>query len=151
MDRPLRRTADCHGSLELPLPPADAFPLFTPEGERLWVDGWAPSYPGGGTPEPGEGLAFEVGKAEGASLWIVTRFDPESTAASYVCTVPGHRVSLIDVDIEEDGEDASRVRVRYRVTALSREADPWVEDFERRYDDFLQEWAGAIDRHLRRP
>ena len=30
------------GSFVLPLPPAQAFDLFTAEGERRWVAGWDP-------------------------------------------------------------------------------------------------------------
>lgn len=114
------------------------------------MDGWAPNYPAGGTPAPAAGLVFEVRKAEGVSLWVVTRFDPDATAASYVCTVPGHRVSLIDVDIDGDDAAGSRVQVRYRVTALSPDADRYVAEFRAGYDDFLREWAAAIGRYRAR-
>src|SRR5262249_47894283 len=36
----------CEGRFELPLPPAEALPFFTPEGERAWAGpAWNPVYP----------------------------------------------------------------------------------------------------------
>lgn len=32
------------GSFTLPCEPLTALALFTPEGERAWVEGWAPTY-----------------------------------------------------------------------------------------------------------
>ena len=37
----------CVASFALNLPSERALGLFTPEGERDWVDGWDPAYPGG--------------------------------------------------------------------------------------------------------
>ena len=35
----------CRGFVAVALPPERALRFFTPEGERRWVPGWAPTYP----------------------------------------------------------------------------------------------------------
>lgn len=76
----MRPSVECVGTVRIPLPPQEALHLLTPEGERSWVDGWAPSYPAGGAGDPERGLVFIVGKESGASVWIVTRFEPDGDA-----------------------------------------------------------------------
>ena len=33
------------GHITVPLPPGEAYPLFTPRGEQAWAHGWHPSFP----------------------------------------------------------------------------------------------------------
>jgi hypothetical protein len=33
------------GRIQVPLPPEEAFRLFTPRGEQDWVHGWRPHFP----------------------------------------------------------------------------------------------------------
>jgi hypothetical protein len=33
------------GTIGVPLPPTEAFALFTPTGERAWAEGWDPRFP----------------------------------------------------------------------------------------------------------
>ncbi len=50
----------------MPAPPNQVFPLFTPTGEKLWVDGWDPEavYPESGATE--EGMVFKTGRSDGS-------------------------------------------------------------------------------------
>jgi hypothetical protein len=41
MTQPPTRRARLSGTVEIALPPGQAFALFTPTGERAWAPGWA--------------------------------------------------------------------------------------------------------------
>lgn len=140
----MRARATCSGHLDVALPPEQAFPLFTPEGERSWVEGWDPRYAAGGRPDPEPGLVFFTAKAEGEALWMVTRYDPRERRASYVCVVPGHRAVLIDVAVLEGPDQGSRVQVTYDMTSLAADADAFVRAFADGYGAFLGEWDAAL-------
>lgn len=79
----MRASVECVGTVRIPLPPEEALQLLTPDGEREWVEGWSPFYPGEAGTDPERGLVFTVGKESGASVWIVTRFEPDDGMASY--------------------------------------------------------------------
>lgn len=147
----MRRHVRCSGTLEVALPPVQALHLFTPEGERRWVEGWDPTYPAGRPTTPRPGLVFQVGKEAGMSVWIVTRFDPPARGASYAYVLPRRRSALIDVDVEPAGHGGtSLVRVVYSMTALSPEGDRFVHEFEEGYPAFLHDWEETIERLLSR-
>lgn len=140
------------GTVDVPLPASEAFQLFTPEGERRWVEGWAPEYPSrarsaGHPPTVAPGLVFTVGKESGASTWIVTRCDAAGAEAAYAYVLPGHRAVLVEVAVAERGRE-SRATVTYHMTSLSPAGDGFVEAFADDYEAFLQEWEDAIGKHV---
>ena len=144
MSRRVERT----GTVSVALPPDEAFPLFTPEGERSWVSGWAPTYPAGGRPDPAPGVAFVLGKEAGASTWLVTRYDAAARGASYAYVLPEHRAVLVDVDVEAGPGGGSRARVAYRMTSLGPAGDAFVREFGEGWDAFLAGWEEGIRRHV---
>ena len=64
-----------NGSLTLKLEPSEAFALFSPEGERLWVPGWQPEllYPQGA--DWTEGQVFRTREEFGDAVWVVSMLD----------------------------------------------------------------------------
>lgn len=145
----MRHQIECTGVVRTDLSPHETLALLTPEGERRWVEGWDPRYPVGGTPDPAPGVTFVVGKDEGASVWIVTRFEPSDGRAAYAYVLPGHRTCLVEVEVTaRPDDDGSAARVTYRMTSLTPEADAFVDDFAAGYDDFLQEWEELIRREV---
>ncbi len=196
----MRPRIECVGTVRVALSPEAALPLFTPEGERDWVEGWEPTYPAGAGAAPGprelanavggstgptgarastevaarvrepaevaararepaevaargrepeRGLVFVVGKEGGASVWLVTRYDPAAGGASYVYVLPGHRAVLIDVDLAEaDDGDGSLATVVYRMTSLAPKGDAFVRDFEEGFGNFLRGWEEDLRRYL---
>ena len=67
-------------TFEMPLPIADLFPLFSPEGEKEWVPGW--DYKNVmGTTQLCEDYVFLTKSHDHAlaeALWIVKAYKPES-------------------------------------------------------------------------
>ena len=119
----------CRGTVRVPLPPDEAIELFTPEGERRWVAGWDPSYPGGD----------EAVFLTGATTWVtVERGDH---VRRYARVTPGVQAGTVSVRCEPDG-DHTIATVGYELTALSAAAE--LEAFAAGYDDFLAGWEPEI-------
>lgn len=136
----------CTGSFLLPLPPAEAVSLFTPEGERRWAGpSWNPVYP---IPEAARddsapGTVFTTEAHGGTATWVVLEHGDRE--ARYARVVPGLIAGTIAVTCTEaDGPEQTRVGVTYDVTSLSPEGVAWVEDLESTYDGFLEDWRNEI-------
>jgi hypothetical protein len=71
------------GDLVLPLALDDAFPLFTPEGERAWVEGWTPEYLHPAHPAGTAGTVFRTKHGGEETLWLVLECDPPAGVAAY--------------------------------------------------------------------
>lgn len=137
------------GVVAMALPIAEAFPLFSAEGERQWAAGWDPRYVHPGEPHAGEGLVFQTTKeGAGTATWVQTRHEPASGVASYVYVIPDHHTAMVDVHVRPDGESRSRASVKYRVTSLSSDADDFVQTFGEDFEDYMAHWAEAIQRHV---
>ncbi|MYH08793.1 MAG: hypothetical protein F4012_04405 [Gemmatimonadales bacterium] len=137
------------GVVAMALPIAEAFPLFSAEGERRWVAGWDPRYVHPGEPHAGEGLVFQTMKeGAGTATWVQTRHEPAAGGASYVYVIPDHHTAMVDVHVTPDGESRSRASVKYRMTSLSAGADGFVRAFGEDFEDFIAHWAEAIQRHV---
>ena len=130
------------------LPVAEAFPLFSAEGERQWVAGWDPRYVSPTAPHAREGLVFQTTKPVGTATWVQTRHEPATGVTSFVYVVPDHHTAMVDVRVTPDGEGQSRASVRYRMTSLSADADDFVGAFGEAFEDFMVDWAEAIQRHI---
>lgn len=147
-------SVDCSGVVGVPLPVDEAFQLFTPEGERAWVPGWAPSYPmlaqsAHDPPEPYAGMVF-VTDDDGDDVprrWVVTRWDPDAHRVSYSYVRAGRLATMIDVAVDRDGQ-SSVARVRYRMSALTPAAEVEVRSFGAGYVNMLAGWGQLIRRHL---
>ena len=137
------------GVVAMALSAADAFPLFNAEGERRWVAGWDPRFVHRVEAGAGEGCVFQTTKpGAGTATWIQTRHEPSTRSASFVYVIPDHHVAMVDVDVIADGEGRSKARVRYRMTSLSSAGDNFVRELGESFDDFMGEWAEAVQRHI---
>ncbi len=84
------------------LPVAEAFPLFSAEGERRWVAGWDPRYVTPTEPHAREGLVFQTTKPVGTATWVQTRHEPAAGVASFVYVVPDYHTAMVDVRVATD-------------------------------------------------
>lgn len=134
-----------HHSFELDAPLADVLPLFTAEGERAWVPGWAPEILGG----YGErGSAFLTRSPDGTpTTWICCRYDLGAGKASYARLANGSNIGLVDVDCQAMTPTRTRVGVTYTLTAVSEDGDGYVRDFlvEETYRASIESWKTLID------
>jgi len=137
------------GVVAMALPIAEAFPLFSAEGERRWVAGWDPRYLSPNGSHAREGLVFQtIKEGVGTATWVQTRHEPATGVASYVYVIPDHHTAMVDVHVTPDGESRSQASVKYRVTSLSSDADGFVRAFGEDFEGYMAHWAEAIQRHV---
>lgn len=108
-------------------PIAEALPLFTPKGEEAWVPGWRPTYLAPATGETCEEMVFTTGAGDEASVWTCLAWQPEQGHARYLRLTPASRVAFVDVRCRADGADRTRVRVAYRIVALTDHGRTYLE------------------------
>jgi len=137
-------------TIRLPIEPAEALPLFTPEGERAWVPGWDPQpvhAPGGSLSR--DGAVFRTTHGGEETVWLVQRVDPAQGVADYVRLTPGNRLGTVHVRCTDDGEGGSIVEVGYRLTALSPAGEEALEAITREaFEADIRGWREAIEELL---
>lgn len=121
---------NCRGTLHVPLPPANAIHLFTPEGERAWAPGWDPVHV--------SATVFTTDH-HAHTIWVIT--DETTTTRRYARVTPGVQAGTVEVRCEADGEH-TRAHVTYDLAALGPEAG--LEAFAARYDAMLADWERLI-------
>jgi len=133
------------GTFELPLPVERAFPLFTPEGEKRWIEEWDPTFlhpPSGHTEH---GMVFTTDHGGEATIWTCTAFEPAAHHACYVRVTPGSRLGFVDVRCEAVAADRTRVHVAYVYTALSERGQADLAALtEAAYGQMLESWRAMI-------
>jgi hypothetical protein len=139
---PDRRQVVCTGTVRVAMPPARAIELFTPSGERAWVEGWDPAFPAAESDdETAPGAVFVTEGDHGTVTWVVAG----RTAASivYARVTAGVSAGLVEVRCEE-GPGGTAARVTYRLTALSAGAVGELEAFEAGFEALMGHWERAI-------
>lgn len=129
------------GHLDVDLPPEKAFPLFTAQGETLWVPDWSPEYPA--CDDAGDVGSVWRTRADGReTTWIVVASQAPFSAA-YARMTPGHSATTVRVRLERV-PTGSRVHVGYDLTSLDEAADAPLERFADDFDAMLGEWQRLI-------
>lgn len=137
------RRVRLRGTVEVQLPPAEAFELFTPSGERRWAHGWDPRFPSPPEDETEPGTVFET-DSHGPLTWVVTTREPQRSI-SYAVVAPGIRAGTVAVECAPHGATATNATVTYDMTALSEAGERWLTDFAAGYDSYMEHWAHAIE------
>jgi hypothetical protein len=131
------------------LPPAGAFTLFEPVGEKLWAEGWNPVFASAKDANLSTDTVFTrdlVTQGQtGSSVWLITRYDRPAGAIEYRVVYPGQRVARITVQCHPAPGAGTNVEVTYRYTGLSAEGDHYIAAMtDEKYRAFIEEWASAI-------
>jgi hypothetical protein len=133
------------GDFVLPLPLAEAFPLFTPEGERAYLPGWEPEYLHPTEPSAAAGTVFRT-RADGEeTLWLILEHDPAAGVATYGRFTPGSRLGRVRVQCVAEGVHRTRVSVSYVLTATSAHGNEALEGLDAAaFAAKLDGWREAI-------
>ncbi|HZE37974.1 MAG TPA: SRPBCC family protein [Stackebrandtia sp.] len=140
---PVRRRLT--GTIEVALPPAQAFRLFTPRGEQDWVEGWDPHFPDPEADDTEPGTVFETHAHDQRTIWTVVDRRP-GRMMSYSRATPGLRAGTVTVSLEATPgqSDHSTVTVSYDLTALSEADRADLAKFAADYPGFLRSWQETI-------
>lgn len=131
------------GRVAVALPPKEAFRLFTPLGEREWVDNWDPRFPDPVDDDTAPGTVFQTTNHGGTTTWVVVDREP-GVRMRYARIAPA-TAGTVEVVLEA-ADGGSEVTVTYQLTALTEAARPELAAFADGYAEFLGEWRDAIAR-----
>ena len=141
---------DRRGILRVAATPDSALSLFTPEGEKLWVPDWHPTYVHPTNGELIEGLVWTTEHEDELTLWTVVRVNDRERSFEYVRATPGSRMGTVKVRFAGFEDDVTRIEIRYRMTGLSPEGNALLEEFDIDFDGMLEEWEDLLTEHLGR-
>ncbi len=130
------------GRIQVALPPAEAFRLFTPRGEQDWVQGWHPRFPAPALDDTEPGTVFETTAHGQHTIWLVIDRQP-GKRISYARVTPGEQAGTVTVTISAAGRH-SEVEVTYQMTALTESASSKLSQFAAGYPAYLRSWQDAI-------
>jgi hypothetical protein len=139
-----------HHEIRIPLAIGEAFPLFTPKGEELWVPGWKPDYISPASGETCEEMIFQTDHGNESTLWTCLQWQPDQHHVRYLRVTPRSRAAFVDVRCASDGLVRTLVRISYAYVALSESGHAVIESMSRgSFSAMIDEWATLIDEYQR--
>ncbi len=135
-------------TISLPLSADEAFPLFTPEGERLWIAEWNPHYFYPANGETIAGMVFTTGEGDETTYWTLTDFDNQAHFARYIRVTPGLRSVVVEVRCDSVSDAECRVTVGYALTGLSEPGNAAIAGFIDGYAAMIEDWRAKILAYL---
>ena len=136
-------------SFAIALPVARAFPLFEPQGERLWAEGWDPVYLHPADGRAVKGMVFTTSHGHEETIWTLVRHEPATGIVEYVRVTPGSRTGRVLVQCTALDAGRTRVHVIYAMTGLTEAGNARVRELdEPRYREYIESWATAIGKTL---
>ena len=135
-------------TISLPLSADEAFPLFTPEGERLWIAEWKPRYFYPANGETVVGMVFVTGEGNETTYWTLADFDNQAHCVRYIRVTPGLRSTIVEVNCDSVSDAECRVTVGYSLTGLSEAGNAAIAGFIDGYGATIEDWRGKILAYL---
>jgi hypothetical protein len=134
----------CRHRIRVEAPVERAFLYFTPDGERHWVEGWAPVYlhPDDGHTEAG--MVFTTGAGPEVTVWTLADFDRVAHRSRYLRCTPASRLAVVEIACRPLDADHTEVDVSYTLTALNAEAEAAMAAFGAGFKAMIDGWAERI-------
>ena len=132
------------GQFELELPAQEAIKLFTPEGERRWVDGWNPTYPAGEASET-PGTVFITAHGETQTVWLIQTIDTGECTVAYSRVTPEQHAGTVRVSCDDNPHGGCAVTVTYDMSLLPGGDTSALDQYDdHHFDAMMSHWASAI-------
>ena len=139
------------GEFDLACGADEAFPFFSPEGERSWVTGWNPQPVFPDTITFCRDTVFRQGEGDEEAIWTIVDVDSESHRAEYVRVSPASHSAHIVVEVHPLTPENSCVIVTYAVTVFGERSASLLEAFsESAYAEKMRNWQRQISARLER-
>lgn len=130
-------------------PPEVVFPLFTPVGEKHWVEGWNPAFLHPASGETQEGMVFVTGQNDETTLWSLIKLDADGHVARYARVTPASRFGFVEVSCEAAGSSHTRATVTYTYTALTENGNHFIAAFTAEsYRQMIDSWQQKVNSYL---
>ena len=123
------------------------FPLFSAEGEKLWVPGW--DYENVmGSNDLHEDYIFLTQHHDHASskaIWLVKRYDPKAHFVQFYKVEPNDKVGIISVKCLQIDASKTEVEVTYHYISISEKGNEFIKHFtSEEYIKFIDEWEKLL-------
>ena len=123
------------------------FPLFSAEGEKLWVPGW--DYKNiMGSKDLHEDYVFVTKNHDHATtdaIWLTKKYDPRSYLVQFYKVEPGDKVGVITIKCRPLEKSITEVDVTYKYIGLSEKGDAFIDGFtSAQYKNFIAEWKELL-------
>jgi hypothetical protein len=136
-------------SITVARPIDQVFPLFTPKGETLWVQGWNPEFIHPQSGETCEGMIFRTGRDEDETLWSCIEWNPSHYRVRYARVTPSSRFGFVEVKCKEVALEQTEVSVDYTFTALTEQGNTDLANLtDDAFSQMIETWRVQIDRWL---
>ena len=127
------------------------FPLFSAEGEKLWVPEWDYKNIMGST-ELHEDYIFLTKNHDHAStdaIWLTKVHEPESYLVQFYKVEPNDKVGIITVQCSKIEKGITEVEVTYEYIGLSKKGDNFIDGFTfEAYKEFIGEWETLLCKYF---
>ena len=123
------------------------FPLFSAEGEKLWVPGWDYENVMGST-DLHEDYIFLTQNHDHASsnaIWLVKRYDPIAHFVQFYKVEPEAKVGIISVQCLQINKSKTEVEVTYHYIGIGEKGNEFIKQFtSEEYTKFIDEWEKLL-------
>lgn len=126
----------------------EVFELFTPLGEKKWVEGWDPEilFPPGVS--LAEGMVFRTFAQDQEEIWVVSHLDVPAHHILYDRVEPKHVAARVEIRCRATGA-TTEVSTSYRYVGLSDAGNRYVATWtDAAYAAKMARWQKLINRHL---
>jgi hypothetical protein len=127
------------------------FPLFSAEGEKLWVPGWDYVSVTGST-ELHEDYVFLTKSHDHAgtdAIWIVKRHEPDNFFVQFYRVEPEEKVGVVSVRCIPIEKQLTDIEVTYQYTALGKKGEEFIEVFTAtHYREFIGQWKRLLENYF---
>lgn len=130
------------GTVTVRVPLHDALRLFTPEGERAWVEGWHPRYATTTDDDTAPGTVFTTTADGRTTIWVVV--ERRTDGYRYARVTPGHTAGMVTVTGSVLDEARTAVEVTYDLSALSASARNTLDALDAGYVTMLLRWEHLL-------
>ncbi|MDA9432089.1 hypothetical protein XH88_09915 [Bradyrhizobium sp. CCBAU 51627] len=136
-----------HHNITVARPIDQVFPLFTPEGEILWVPGWNPDFIHPESGETCEGMVFRTGRDQDETLWSCIEWKPSDHRVRYARVTPSSRFGFVEVSCKQAGLALTDVSVSYTFTALTEQGKIDLANLtDDAFSQMIETWRVQIER-----
>ena len=132
------RTATLHFAAPL----ERVLPMFTPAGERLWAEGWDPSFPAGERGDGADPGTVFTTEHSVPTTWIVV--ERSATSARYARVAHGRNAGLVTVECSSGDHGGTTATVTYELTALTPEGDAELTHFAHEFPAMMRTWEESV-------